>query len=82
MQADYRLDGKEELICCSVDGEVRGFLPPTPSLSHQGEEVSSDILQELSEKKAVSTCTCTEVENTQHIYNKGHSHSPRSIALA
>ena len=26
-QADYRLDGKEELICCSADGEVRGYLP-------------------------------------------------------
>ena len=74
MQADYRLDGKEELICCSVDGEVRGFLPPTPSLSHQGEEVSSDILQELSQKKAVSTCTCRCRERTT--YNKGDSYSP------
>ena len=26
-QADYRGDGKVELICCSVDGEVRGYLP-------------------------------------------------------
>ena len=25
-QADYRGDGNVELICCSVDGEVRGYL--------------------------------------------------------
>ena len=29
-QADYRDDGREELICCSVDGEVRGYLPTIP----------------------------------------------------
>ncbi|XP_076802841.1 BBSome complex member BBS2-like [Clavelina lepadiformis] len=25
VDADYRLDGKDQLICCSVDGEVRGY---------------------------------------------------------
>ena len=27
VSADYRMDGKEELIICAADGEVRGFLP-------------------------------------------------------
>ncbi|XP_044290035.1 Bardet-Biedl syndrome 2 protein isoform X2 [Varanus komodoensis] len=27
VQGDYRMDGNTQLICCSVDGEVRGYLP-------------------------------------------------------
>ena len=29
-QADYRLDGRDNLICCALDGEVRGYLPGDP----------------------------------------------------
>lgn len=43
VQADYRMDGKEELICCSVDGEVRGYLPP----SLAGTSASSSTDQHL-----------------------------------
>ena len=25
LNCDYKLDGVEQLICCSVDGEVKGF---------------------------------------------------------
>ena len=28
-----RLDGSNQLICCSVDGEIRGFKPPTEQTS-------------------------------------------------
>ena len=27
VDADYRMDGKKQLICVSVDGEVRGYDP-------------------------------------------------------
>jgi len=33
VSADYRLDGSNQLICCSVDGEIRGFKPPTEQTS-------------------------------------------------
>lgn len=36
LQADYRLDGKEELICCSADGEVRGYLPASQETLQRG----------------------------------------------
>lgn len=38
VQGDYRMDGKEEMICCAADGEIRGYLP-TPrrgSRAHLG----------------------------------------------
>lgn len=25
--ADYRMDGREEVICCAHSGDVRGYLP-------------------------------------------------------
>ncbi len=55
-QADYRLDGKEELICCSIDGEVRGYLPPSLSDTYtKGRDQSEEYLalEELSKKKQV-----------------------------
>ncbi|KAL7693350.1 putative bardet-Biedl syndrome 2 protein [Plasmopara halstedii] len=27
--ADYRMDGKDEIICCSADGEIRGYFTAT-----------------------------------------------------
>ena len=29
-KGDYRMDGKMELITCSTDGEIRGYLPASP----------------------------------------------------
>ncbi|KAF1795309.1 Ciliary BBSome complex subunit 2, C-terminal domain [Phytophthora cactorum] len=39
--ADYRMDGKEEIICCSADGEIRGYFTatgdfPAPGASSTG----------------------------------------------
>lgn len=31
--ADYRMDGNEEIICCSADGEIRGYAMTTGDLS-------------------------------------------------
>ena len=60
-QADYRGDGKVELICCSVDGEVRGYLPTTADQMQavggegEGSVVSEHwkLLEELTQKKQV-----------------------------
>ena len=74
-QADYRGDGKEELICCSVDGEVRGYLPTTAdqmgASGEGGGGVASGLwkeLEQLTQRKQVlcvcvrarvCVCTCT-----------------------
>ena len=55
-QADYRQDGHEELICCSVEGEVRGYLPSGfVSGGHASLSDEPKALEELSLKKQVLT---------------------------
>lgn len=54
VQADYRLDGKEELICCSVEGEVRGYLPSFPEVSQRpmsDRGLEQKKLEELNKRK-------------------------------
>ena len=51
LQADYRQDGHEELICCSVDGEVRGYLPV--SVGSGGHSNEHRAFEELCLKKQV-----------------------------
>lgn len=50
---DYRMDGNTELICCSVEGEVRGYLPAGQEM--QGNlmdtNVEQDTIRELSQRK-------------------------------
>ena len=60
LKADYRMDGKEELICCSVDGEIRGYLPgesvqKRPLNSDPGSDPSPELrsLEELNRKRQV-----------------------------
>lgn len=48
------MDGKVELICCSVDGEVRGYLPPNLAGPTVGGGIVEDhALEELYKKKKV-----------------------------
>ncbi|XP_049720069.1 Bardet-Biedl syndrome 2 protein isoform X2 [Elephas maximus indicus] len=53
VEGDYRMDGHVQLICCSVDGEIRGYLPGTAEV--QGNlmdtSVEQDLIRELSQKK-------------------------------
>lgn len=53
VQGDYRLDGKEELICCSVDGEVRGYLPSSPQSSGNlmGVNVEQQTMRDLNQTR-------------------------------
>ncbi|XP_078490240.1 BBSome complex member BBS2-like [Ciona intestinalis] len=47
VDADYRLDGKNQLICCSVDGEVRGYQTNKSRLQIVDANRSSDDMREL-----------------------------------
>ncbi|XP_075289898.1 BBSome complex member BBS2 isoform X2 [Opisthocomus hoazin] len=53
VEGDYRMDGSTQLICCSVDGEVRGYLPGGEEMKGNLMDASTeqDLIRELSQKK-------------------------------
>jgi Bardet-Biedl syndrome 2 protein len=53
VQADYRQDGHQLLICCSVDGEVRGFMSAGQEVQGNLMDVDMDqeTIRELNQKK-------------------------------
>ncbi|KAM8799385.1 BBSome complex member BBS2 [Eudromia elegans] len=53
VEGDYRMDGNTQLICCSVDGEVRGYLPGGQDTKGNlmDSSVEQDLIRELSQKK-------------------------------
>ncbi|KAM4800520.1 BBSome complex member BBS2 [Urocitellus parryii] len=53
VEADYRMDGHVQLICCSVEGEIRGYLPGTTEMrgNLMDTSVEQDLIRELSQKK-------------------------------
>nr|XP_009676538.1 PREDICTED: Bardet-Biedl syndrome 2 protein isoform X1 [Struthio camelus australis] len=53
VEGDYRMDGNTQLICCSVDGEVRGYLPGGQEMKGNLMDASAeqDLIRELSQKK-------------------------------
>ncbi|XP_020821336.1 BBSome complex member BBS2 isoform X1 [Phascolarctos cinereus] len=53
VEGDYRMDGHVQLICCSVDGEVRGYLPGGAEMKGNlmDTSVEQDLIRELSQKK-------------------------------
>lgn len=53
VEGDYLMDGHPQLICCAVDGEVRGYLPGQNALrgAVMDASVEQDLIRELSQKK-------------------------------
>ncbi|KAM4767047.1 BBSome complex member BBS2 isoform 2-T2 [Cyanocitta cristata] len=53
VEGDYRMDGSTQLICCSIDGEVRGYLPGGEDMKGNLMDSSAeqDLIRELSQKK-------------------------------
>ncbi|XP_048172291.1 Bardet-Biedl syndrome 2 protein isoform X2 [Corvus hawaiiensis] len=53
VEGDYRMDGSTQLICCSIDGEVRGYLPGGEDMKGNLMDTSAeqDLIRELSQKK-------------------------------
>mmetsp|Transcript_51970 Transcript_51970/g.86425 ORF Transcript_51970/g.86425 Transcript_51970/m.86425 type:complete len:704 (+) Transcript_51970:55-2166(+) len=53
VQADYRLDGRTEVICCSADGQVRGYLPADNETTGGilDTTIEEDTLRELNQRK-------------------------------
>ncbi|XP_030368635.1 Bardet-Biedl syndrome 2 protein isoform X6 [Strigops habroptila] len=52
VEGDYRMDGSNQLICCSVDGEIRGYLPGEEMKGNlMDTSAEQDLIRELSQKK-------------------------------
>uniref|UniRef100_A0A1A8MDA5 Bardet-Biedl syndrome 2 protein homolog n=3 Tax=Nothobranchius TaxID=28779 RepID=A0A1A8MDA5_9TELE len=53
VEGDYRLDGEKQLICASVEGEVRGYLPASKDLKGHLMDSSAeqDLIRELSQRR-------------------------------
>uniref|UniRef100_A0A8C1IFL9 BBSome complex member BBS2 n=2 Tax=Cyprinus carpio TaxID=7962 RepID=A0A8C1IFL9_CYPCA len=53
VEGDYRMDGQIQLICSSVEGEVRGYLPASKEMKGNlmDASVEQDLIRELSQRK-------------------------------
>ncbi|XP_062860242.1 Bardet-Biedl syndrome 2 protein homolog [Trichomycterus rosablanca] len=53
VEGDYRMDGQTQLICTSVEGEVRGYLPASKEMKGNlmDASVEQDLIRELSQRK-------------------------------
>ncbi|XP_053742013.1 Bardet-Biedl syndrome 2 protein homolog [Synchiropus splendidus] len=53
VEGDYRLDGQQQLICASVEGEVRGYLPASKDMKGNLMDSSAeqDMIRELSQRR-------------------------------
>jgi len=49
LKADYRCDGQEEIICCSADGQVKGYLP-----AKGDQEMGRDLLGRNNTEEALA----------------------------
>ncbi|XP_062403685.1 Bardet-Biedl syndrome 2 protein homolog isoform X1 [Sardina pilchardus] len=53
VEGDYRMDGQIQLICTSVEGEVRGYLPASKEMKGNlmDSSVEQELIRELSQRK-------------------------------
>nr|XP_006641485.1 PREDICTED: Bardet-Biedl syndrome 2 protein isoform X1 [Lepisosteus oculatus] len=53
VEGDYRMDGQTQLICASIEGEVRGYLPASKEMKGNlmDTSVEQDLIRELSQRK-------------------------------
>ncbi|XP_041745922.1 Bardet-Biedl syndrome 2 protein homolog isoform X2 [Coregonus clupeaformis] len=53
VEGDYRMDGQIQLICTSVEGEVRGYLPASKEMKGNlmDSSLEQDLIRELSQRR-------------------------------
>uniref|UniRef100_A0AAY4ENS5 Bardet-Biedl syndrome 2 protein homolog n=1 Tax=Denticeps clupeoides TaxID=299321 RepID=A0AAY4ENS5_9TELE len=63
VEGDYRMDGQIQLICTSVEGEVRGYLPASKEMKGNlmDSSVEQDLIREL--KPTVASPGVSEVDS-------------------
>ena len=75
VRADYRMDGKEEVICCGADGEVRGYLPATEDnrIGNSAAEVAREQAHKLTEEKNRLQLELSQLETQVKLAQKGET---------
>ncbi|CAL4122242.1 unnamed protein product, partial [Meganyctiphanes norvegica] len=73
VEGDYRMDGKNQLICCSVDGEVRGYQSSTPETRYSMLDVNieQETIRELSQRRHTLLMELRNYEENQRMGNSG-----------
>ena len=80
VQADYRMDGREQIIVCALDGEVRGYLPADAEMQGEAGDASlskqeDSALEELTQRKQELLMELRGLEeNLKHV-KSGDSYS-------
>ena len=56
-KCDYKMDGNEELLCCSVEGEIKGFkATSSEAISMVADRnLNQDTIRDMSQRKQVSS---------------------------
>lgn len=79
LQADYKLDSKEELIVCSYNGEVRGYLPTEARTTQELQQVNSKadeaLIQTLTDQKQALEYELQNYEQNIKLLRSGTLHS-------
>jgi len=70
--ADYRNDGRDEVICCGLDGEVRGYLPADTEMrgNLMDANVEEDSLVDLSQRKQELLYELQSYESNMRVVSK------------
>lgn len=54
VSADYRMDGNEQVICCSTDGEIKGYYPATGEVATANAAATAAADKASNEEKEVA----------------------------
>jgi Bardet-Biedl syndrome 2 protein len=74
--ADYRMDGNEEVICCSTDGEIRGyFTTPGDFITSVAEEKAQQEEKEVIKLSKLKASLQQELKNIEVLTNTSSSNS-------
>ncbi len=78
VRGDYRMDGKEEVICCALDGEVRGYLPAEAELATKmssmvDRQQENEALNELQKRKTEMMLELKSMEESMKQRKNGNA---------
>jgi len=73
--ADYRMEGEPQLICCSIDGEVRGYgAAPGGRRTLMEVNIEQDAVRDLSQKKRALMLELKNYEENERISSSGDAY--------
>ncbi|KAF2366333.1 Ciliary BBSome complex subunit 2 C-terminal domain [Trinorchestia longiramus] len=69
VKGDYRLDGKTQLLCCSVDGEIRGYQSSATESRYAllDMNIEQETLRELSQRRGALLMELKNYQENQRI---------------